>query len=85
MFCPLGKKLKKSLWGLASTLLAPLPLYVRGLREVEETFNACIHRSKGYSRLYFEEIPEQIKIGQKKYLKCVQLRNQPFRFGKRNF
>ena len=46
------------------------------LRKVEVTvnINICIDRSKGYSSLYFEEVPEHIKIGQKKYSKCVPLR-----------
>ena len=47
------------------------------LREVEETVNVCIHRSKGYSSLYLEEVSEQIKIRQEIFKKCVQLRNQP--------
>ena len=55
------------------------------LREVEETVNVCIHRSKGYSSLYLEEVSEQIKIRQEIFKKCVQLRNQPFRYGKPNF
>ena len=34
------------------------------LREVKETVNVCIHRSKGYSSLYLEEVSEQIKVRQ---------------------
>ena len=55
------------------------------LREIEETVNVCIHRSKGYSSRYLEEVSEQIKIRQEIFKKCVQLRNQPFRYGKPNF